>query len=207
MAMTTTKRQLLQAISQVAQMPENQQTNQLMDTLETVYEQEVKSEDSTEAMTVFQNRRIYSKGQFQLPRKHLEASDIELNHKDVLTFKVNGVTFSTKVYMTQTPKARIPSAVEDVADVEQGDLVDIELLDIHRTKTVEQKVEEQLSDREQALLRDLRRVADDVGEDVTQEEYKENGGAFSHLKFYEEFGSWNEAKEIAGLETNPRAGR
>ncbi|EMA11591.1 hypothetical protein SAMN05443574_103330 [Haloarcula vallismortis] len=58
---------------------------------------------------------------------------------------------------------------------------------------------QKISDEE--LLKDLRRVTDELGESPTAVQYREEG-SYSPNTFQNRFGSWNKAKEQAGLETS-----
>jgi hypothetical protein len=53
---------------------------------------------------------------------------------------------------------------------------------------------------ETEVVRELRRVANKLGESPSQPQYNEHG-QYSHQIAYERFGSWNAALEAAGLET------
>jgi len=55
---------------------------------------------------------------------------------------------------------------------------------------------------DQALLEDLRETAEKVDGDLTMNKYRKHGEHSQHT-FERAFGSWNDAKEEAGLETNP----
>lgn len=59
---------------------------------------------------------------------------------------------------------------------------------------------------EERLLADLRRVADQLGKSPTETEYKSRG-EYWPATYRNRFGTWNDAKAAAGLETYPKAGR
>lgn len=55
------------------------------------------------------------------------------------------------------------------------------------------------------LLDDLRRVADELGHSPSKDDYRTHG-EYSSNTLINKFGSWNESKEAAGLETYPVGG-
>lgn len=72
-----------------------------------------------------------------------------------------------------------------------------------RETVSEELTEEDLSDRQMAILEDVVAVAERIGEqELTLKEYRKNSHKFDHNHVYNNFESWNELKEMVGLEAS-----
>jgi len=82
-------------------------------------------DEHAEVITL-EDRTISDNGQFSIPDKDLFG--LEVSHKDLGIFKIDGVPFSKTIYMTEGGvRSTVDLGVRKALDIDKGDSVDIKL--------------------------------------------------------------------------------